>query len=356
MGEGSSLRPARPQITVDGRARTELAAGLLRMRIREDQHGMYSCEATFGNWGPAGGGVGFLYFGRDTLEFGKAFVVALDETTVFSGRIMAIEAIFQDGGAPELTVLAEDRFQDLRMTRRTRSFANVSDAGVMHQIASDHGLTPAVDVTGPTHKLLAQLNQSDLAFLRDRARAVDAELWLDGRTLHVAAHTRRNGGHLRIGYGHELIEFTVLADLAHQRSGVTVTGWDVAGKQRLSQRADARALGAELGVGDSGGSILGSALAERTEVVAHAALPLGAEEAQARAEALFLARARRFVRGHGIAQTDARLQAGAIVQLDALGPLFSGNYYVTEASIQFDGETGMRTHFTVERPGLGRAA
>nr|MBA3890966.1 hypothetical protein [Gemmatimonadaceae bacterium] len=55
------------------------------------------------------------------------------------------------------------------------------------------------------------------------------------------------------------------------------------------------------------------------------------------------------------AQSDARLQVGATVQLDALGPLFSGDYYVTDASIRFDLEHGMRTHFCAERPGLGRA-
>jgi len=356
MGVGSSLKPVRPQITVDGKAETTLAVGLLRMCIHEDQHGLYSCEATFGNWGPAGSTVGFLYFKRDTLEFGKEIVITLDDTTVFSGRITALEAVFQDGGAPELTVLAEDRFQDLRMTRRTRSFAGASDADVMRQIAADHGLTASIDVTGPTHKLLAQLNQSDLAFLRDRARALDAELWLDGRTLNVKAHARRNGGRLRIGYGNELIEFAVLADLAHQRSSVTVTGWDVAGKQRLSERADEGALGSEVGSGDSGASVLRSAIAERKEIVSYAPLPLGSDEARARAEALFRTRARRFVRGHGVAQTDPKLQVGTTVQLDALGPLFSGDYYVTEVSIQFDLENGARTHFTAERPSLGRAA
>ena len=33
---------------------------------------------------------------------------------------------------------------------------------------------------GPTYKTLAQVNQSDLAFMRERARSIDAELWMDG--------------------------------------------------------------------------------------------------------------------------------------------------------------------------------
>jgi phage protein D len=354
MGEGSSLKPARPKIRLAGKESGSLTEGLVRLRIHEDQDGLYCCEASFGNWGPAAGKVGFLYFDRKTLEFGKDFAVELDDVELFSGRISALEATFPDGRGPELTVLAEDRFQDLRMTRRTRSFVDVTDADIAQRIASDHGLTPSVDVTGPTHKVLAQLNQSDLAFLRERARAVDAEVWVDGRTLNVKAHARRNGGRVRIGYGNELLEFRVLADLAHQRSSVTVTGWDVAGKQALSELADDASVSGELANGDSGASILGSAIAERKEMIAHS-VPLGSAEARARAEAAFRSRARRFVRGHGVAQTDARCNVGATVQLDGLGPLFSGDFYVTEATIHFD-ERGTRTEFTVERPGLGKAA
>ena len=77
-------------------------------------------------------------------------------------------------------MLAEDRFQDLRMVRRSRTFEDVSDRDVIEQIAGEHGLTTDVDLDGPTYRVLAQVNQSDLAFLRERARAVDAELWLDG--------------------------------------------------------------------------------------------------------------------------------------------------------------------------------
>ena len=113
----------------------------------------------------------FLYFDRSMLDFGKDFEIKLESDSIFKGKIMGLEAAFPEGQSPEISVLAEDRFQDLRMTRRTRTFTDVSDADVINQIATDHGLTPEVDVSGPTYKVLAQVNQSDLAFIRDRARA-----------------------------------------------------------------------------------------------------------------------------------------------------------------------------------------
>ncbi|HEY3079927.1 MAG TPA: contractile injection system protein, VgrG/Pvc8 family [Chloroflexota bacterium] len=351
-GADALVRPARPAIAVDGQARSSLGEGLLRLEIVEDTLGLYRCEATFGNWGTVNNEIGYLYFDRSLLEFGKAFAVKLNGQSLFDGRITGLEAHFPEGEPPELSVLAEDRFQDLRMVRRTRSFEDVSDADVVRQVASEHGLTASVEAPGPRYSVLAQVNQSDLAFLRDRARTVDAELWMDGSTLKVAARASRDGGTLRMSYGRELWEFSVLADLAHQRSSLTVSGWDVAAKAGISQQAGESVVQGELNSMIGGASILSRALGERKEAVAHT-VPLTSEEAQAEAAALFRLSARRFVVGRGRAEANAGLRVGAYVDLQGLGPLFSGKYYVAQTRTIFDGGRGFRIEFAAERPGLG---
>jgi len=351
MAEGG-IKGARPKITVAGQDQASLAEGLLSLLVVETTQGLYRCEATFGNWGGSGGGVGFLYFDRKLLDFGKAFAVKLGSDTVFDGRVMGIEAHFPEGGSPELTVLAEDRFQDLRMTRRTRTFADLSDADVARQIAGDHRLNPTVEVSGPTHKVLAQVNQSDLAFLRDRARAIDAELWVDSDQLNLKSHARRNGGTFEMSYKKELREFSVLSDLASQRTSVVVGGWDVAAKDAIKHEATASALGSELGSDQSGASLLDT-LGPRKESLAHT-VPFTGEEAQAHAEAAFKTIARRFVTGRGVAEADKRLRVGSFVDLKGLGPLYSGKYYLSEVRLHFDGARGIRNEFVAERPGLGR--
>jgi phage protein D len=348
-----TLKAARPTINLAGQDNPGLAQGLLSLLIVETLSGLYRCEATFGNWGTVGNGVGFLYFDRQVLDFGKAFKVKLGTDTLFDGRILGLEAQFPEAQAPTITVLAEDRFQDLRMTRRTRTFADVTDADVIDQVASDHGLSPSVNVAGPTYKVLAQVNQSDLAFLRERARSIDAELWMEGSTLNARSHTDRAGGPLKLTYQSGLREFSVLADLAGQRTSVTVNGWDVSGKAGLRYEATDSVLGGELNGDASGASILSRALGTRKESLAHT-VPLTDREAQAEAEAFFKMSARRFVKGHGVAETDARLRVGGRVDLQALGPLFSGKYYLTEVKHLFDQVSGLRTQFTCERPGLGK--
>jgi phage protein D len=353
---GSAVKIAQPTITIAGRDEPELAQRLLSMEIREDIYGLYRCEIVFGNWGNKNKSIDFLYFDRGLLDFGNTMKIKLGTDTLFEGRIMGIEGQFPQGSPPAIALLVEDRFQDLRMTRRTRSFSNVSDIDVMDQIATEHGLSLSfAGASSNTYKVLAQVNQSDLAFLRERARAIDAEVWVDGRTLYAKDRTTRalNGAALKMSYGKDLREFSVLADLAMQRTSVTVGGWDVSSKSRLQQEATDSIINGELNSGVSGASILSSVLGEHKEVLAHTT-PLTGQEAQTIAEAYFKLNARRFVTGYGTAETTPQLRVGNTIDLDGLGPLFNGKYYVSEVKHLFDGTNGLRSEFTAERPGLGR--
>lgn len=355
MGDlgNSALLQARPTLLFAGREDAVMSARLHEMMIHETAQGMYRCEALFNNWGDVDGGIGYLLFNRSTLDFGKSFEVRIRDTTMFAGKITAVQADYPNGAPPQIRILAEDRLQDLRMTRRTRSFNDITDAQVMQQIAQGHGLTPQIDVSGSTHKVLAQVNQSDLAFMRERARAVGAEVWIDGQTLHAAPRAQRGGANINLTHGAGLREFTVLADLSHQATSVFASGWDVAAKEAINEQADDDVMGAELGQDESGASILRSAFGERKQTYAHTA-PASANEAREIATARFRDTARRFVVGAGVAEPDPKLRVGTKAQLSGLGPLFSGNYYVTETRLTFDGQRGLRTNFRCERPGLGK--
>jgi hypothetical protein len=88
----SGIRTSRPSIVVGGQDDSSLAQGLLSLVIAENVHGMYHCDARFGNWGPKANSIDFLYFDRKKLDFGKAIQVKLDADKIFDGRISAIEA------------------------------------------------------------------------------------------------------------------------------------------------------------------------------------------------------------------------------------------------------------------------
>lgn len=345
---------ARPGLFIDGVEETVLSTGLLLCSIIETVSGLYRCEVTLGNWNPATTADGYIYFDRKLLDFGKSLQVKFNNQLLFDGRIMAIEGRYPKGGPTEIVILAEDRLQDLRMTRRTRSFAQSSDADVFQQLAGDHGLSSEIDVTGPTYETINQVNQSDLAFLRERARLLGAELWVEGSTLHVQMRTSRgNSSPPELTYRSRLREFTVIADLAGQRTSVLSQGWDVMSKSAISAEASDAVLCNELDDDESGASILSSGFGDRVEAISHNA-PFSTNEAQAQADALYRDIARRFVVGHGVADTDASLRVGGQVILKGLGALFTGKYYLSQIRHVFDGENGIRTEFTGERSGMGR--
>jgi len=351
------IASAKPMLSIDGQDAPELDTALFELVVAERSDGLARAEVAFGNWGTVDGSSGYTLFDRRKLEFGKRLEVRIAGTRVFTGRIMALEGLFPKSGAgnAELLVLAEDKLQDLRMTRRTRSFAQMSDGDVARSLASDHGLRAEINLSGPTHVVLTQVNQSDLAFLRDRARALNAEIWVDDDTLHVAQRPSRNSGAaIALSYGTSLQSFTVRADLAGQRTSLSVSGWSPADKQAVHEEASASVLSSELEGGDGGISILQQVLGARSDSVSHL-MPANADEARGIAEAWLRQLGRRFVCGRGTARPEAQLRVGKHVDLGGVGPMFSGLYTLTEVSHRFDVAQGLRSEFAVERPAIGRS-
>src|SRR5262249_42321456 len=122
-GVNTGYYASRPTVRLDGTLQPMLSDPLLQsVMVEETTRGLFRCEATFLNWGPVDGKVGFLFFDRKVIDFGKTLSIELaapgDVRPVFAGRITGIEATYAPKRPPEITVLAEDRFQDLRMERR----------------------------------------------------------------------------------------------------------------------------------------------------------------------------------------------------------------------------------------------
>lgn len=343
-------RPARPTIEVAGQRNAKLEAALLSYELTDSAEAMAHAELCFGNWGSEDQ-PGFQHFDRRTLEFGKTIKVSVGDEPLFEGRIAALVADYPEAGPPTVSVLAEDRLQDLRMTRRTRCFSQASLGDVVRRIASDHGLQAEVNVQSPAVPLLAQLNQSDLAFLFDTARRFDAEIWVSGTTLHAAASRTQEA--VALAWAGTLRAFNVSADLARQRTAVVASGWDVAGKEGVSHRGAKAAIQSELGDTDAGGDILAQAIGERVDTLAHG-LPRSSDEARQLAEASYRHMARGFVTGEGLCETDPKIRAGVKLDLSGLGPLFDGAYRAISVTHLFDNAEGARTEFRCNRPGLGR--
>ena len=350
-----------PEITVDGRANAELARDVCLLQVDEDVHGLRRLLATFVAVGPRAGEQNEQLNWLDgvVLDFGKELRVAMGpsdaRTEMFVGKLSALELSMAQGRAPEVVCLAEDRLMDLRMTRRFKTYENVSEADLVQQIAGEHGLRALADVAGPTWPLAQQWNQSDLAFLRERARRLAAEVWVDGDALHMATRDKRGGNALTLIQGSNLLQVRLRADLAQQRSKVVVGGFDDADQDAIDEDADAGAIAAEAQGNTHGAQVLQRAFGERVSYRVRD-VPLADAEASAMASAALLGRARRFVSVSGVADGNTAVRVGSLLRLERVSPLFEGDgFYVTRVRHQYDQTSGYRTNFEAERAWLGRA-
>jgi uncharacterized protein len=347
-----------PSIRVNGQPASAVSASLIAISVQATVEGLVRCELTLSNWGHRRGAraPGYLWFDPDVLDLGNHLEVTLGTGArggqVFSGIVTGLQARYPATTPPEIVIVAHDRLIDVLMTRRTRTFEDVTDAEVLASVASEHGLNVDVAPSGPTHRVVVQGNSSDLAFLRARTRFLDADLWLAGTTIEVRARSAREALPATWSFGSDLVSFEVSSDLTGQRSAVHVSGYDRQAKDTFDARADQTAIAGELAGDKSGPTSVAEVFGDRVERVVHLA-PDAAVTAQALADERLRSTARRFVTATAVIEGDARARPGKRGSFTGLGPRFAGDYGIVGVRHTHDIAHGFRSTLELERPGMG---
>jgi phage protein D len=354
----NAVYSAIPTVQVNGQFSDVIASQLLAMEMCEQEGGMSSLELRLSNFGSYQGGLGDQVFeDGKLLALGTALTVYAGDvnspTEIFRGKITALEGRYPRSGPPELVVLSEDSLQAARMNRRTKTW-DVSTLGdIVTQIAQALGLSPQVAGLTTSVGIEQQMNETDLKFLRRLLARFDADMQVVGTELHASPRSQVQRTTLELDMNSQLREVRVLADLAHQVSQVTATGWDYQQGQTISATSQSTDYG--LGSGQTGTAWLAQALSSRSEQMGQYS-SLNQSEAQALVDAEYIQRSRRFVVAHGVAEGNPALRVGTWLNLTGLGPRFSNNYYVTSAVHRFDTDRGYETEFIAESAWLGNAA
>ncbi len=348
-----------PVFKVEGEVKHELGRDVLHLEIEETTEGLRTCVVRLVNEGPKPNKIqeSFLYLDGSIVDLGKKLEVSIgpknDERTVFKGLVSGIEGEFREGAPSEVVLFAEDALMKLRMTRRSKTYENKTDAAIASDIAQANGLAGDCDAPGPTYDVVQQWNQSDLAFLRERAKLIQAELWVEDDTLKFKARGTRSGTHLTLVQGNQLIHSVIRADLAHQRTQIKVSGYDAQARDVIDEEAGSEAIQPEAQSGRSGPQVLQRAFGERADYRVREA-PLTSDEARQWAKAEMLRRARGFVRLSGLADGQPDMTVGSTLEIQRVGGGFSGDgWYVTRVCHVYDQHQAHRTHFEAERPFLG---
>jgi uncharacterized protein len=346
-----------PVFSIDASTEGALGRDLLRLDVEEGSLGLRTFVAHFHAIGPDSDGSTdrLSYLDVEVLQLGSVIDVNLGpkggERQLFHGKVSAIEASFAEGAAPFVSVYAEDALMRLRISERTATYTKMTDADIVSEVVTAHGLSADTDIDGPSYPLVQQWEESDLAFIRDRALRLDAEIWADvDDVIHFTARERRPGADLVLVQGNELVAVEARVDLAHQRSTVEFRGWDDVRVDAFSATASGDVIRAEVADGRIGPDFVGD-LFDPAAIRRSRRDVLAADTARVYAEAEMRRRARAFVSVEGTTSGTPDLVPGAHLELQRVGRPFEGvGYRVTSAHHSYDPTTGYRTRFRAERP------
>ncbi len=285
------------------------------------------------------------------LEPGKGLKVSSkdaaskDERPLFDGEIVEIEPDFS-GSTQRLVVRAFDRLHRLSRGQHVRSFLNVTDGDLVQKIAAEVKLQAKVGATNQVHPYVFQNNQTNLDFLRGRAKALGYLLFVDGKTLHCEPPNDSDRP-IEVKWAETLKEFRPRMTTVDQISGATVRGWDPATRQPIVGQAQNGNGKPQVGEGRRGGELAQRAFNLEAPHLT-AARPIRTQaEADRLAQAVADRRASRFIEAEGVCLGNSRIIAGSSLKVTAVGDRFTGTYFVTSARHTFSHEEGYATHFGV---------
>jgi phage protein D len=273
---------------------------------------------------------------------------------LFEGEITELRPTFPADGASQLEVAAHDFSHRLSRGCRFKPWEEVTDSDIARQIAARHHLDPSgVKATTVTYPKIMQDGETDLAFLRRRARRIDYEVAVRGRTLMFDRPQDEASAPevVTLTWGESLITFTPELNTSGQVSDVSVRGWGPAAKREILGRASWRDVAGGGGDRVSGGALVEQLYGPVEDCVRDEPVYTQAEADQ-RARAALKERSDRFIRGSGECVGIPQIRARTAVRLEGLGP-FSMTYYVLGA-IHTIGSGGYRTSFTVKGENYAR--
>lgn len=223
----------RPELSLDGQERPDLADCLLELEVWVPVHGVSQVRVRLGV--PAGAG-GDPAVGWAGLSIGRRLVVTVEQpvaAAVFVGDVTRVVEHYGEG-APTLTAVAQDDLHRLDRTVRSRVFEHMTLADVVLAVASDAGLMSTVP-NDDAEQQWVQAGETDLGFLLRHVSARGLMLRLeDGRV--TVARLAPTGTAVAVSPS-TVRRLELAADVSGASTAVTVAGWHLPEDVAVEQTA-----------------------------------------------------------------------------------------------------------------------
>lgn len=279
------------------------------------------------------------------VEIWLGYVDALKK--VMSGEIVSLEPEFQASEIPQVTVRGYDRRHRLQRGRQTRSFTKMKDSAIASKIASLAGLQAKVKDSQIAHEYVLQHNQTDLAFLQERARRIGYEVYVRDKTLYFQPRQQAARPVATLRLSEDIIDFFPRLTTMSQVGEVMVQGWDVKQKKAIVSKATAGSEQAMDGKA-SGPKAVKRAFGKSSTVQVR--WPVAAKaEADQMARGQLDEMALHYIYGEALCTGRPELHAGEVVKIEEAGKMFSGLYYITSITHTVNETRGYETRLHVQR-------
>jgi uncharacterized protein len=255
-----------------------------------------------------------------------------EKNVLIIGSITGLEPSFSCNRPPNMIIRGYDYLYRLQRSLKTQTYLQQKDSQIVMQMAAEVGLVANVQDSEVPYEYLIQPNQTNLHFLQARAEQINYTLYVEDKTLFFQPVTISDNS-LTLGLGEDLLEFTPRLSVMEPSAEVVIQGWDFRKKQAVAATAKS-----------NNSAPLDSAIA----TVANRPF-MDKSEAQQQAKAQVQQEALNLIQGEGVAWGQAGIKIGKTMTLEGLRSRFSGAYYVTGVTHQYDAEGQFYTHFRVRR-------
>jgi Rhs element Vgr protein len=270
----------------------------------------------------------------DKFKPGNAIKVQLgykgQVDTVFEGIIVKHGIKVRQHASSLLMIEAKDKAIKLAVTRKSASYADITDADVIKQLAAE--LNPDVDPTPHPHKQLVQFDATDWDFIVTRAEANSMMVLTDDGNLFIKKPVTSGTPALVATYGKNIWEFEAEMDARRQVKDVTSHSWDYT-KQLPEDSDPGQADFSENGNLSSAdiGNVLGNSLK-----LVHSG-HLTQDQLQDWSNAYAMRNHLLKITGRVRIEGNAALKPGNMITLAGVGDRFNGNVFVTGVLHHYEG-------------------
>jgi Rhs element Vgr protein len=246
------------------------------------------------------------------------------EDIIFKGILVGQKIRIRQDGRGLLTLLCRHSIYLATLTRRNRTWKDMSDADAVSRSFDEYGVPVTSDGGGVVHPALFQYQATDWDFAVVRARANGLFLIPTDTGVDLANPDLTREPVLSLQFGATVLQMDAEFDIRDQPAAVNATAWDPSSQDIIE------ATGAEVDLAAAGNTAPAgmAAIHGQDFAICHAGA-LGEEELQALADGALLLRRLGAITGRVRCIGTPEPLPGTILKLDGAGARFSGNFLVS---------------------------